>query len=115
MHKYCPDAGVANRGSLPRRDCRRGDDEEKRIKREGTKGIDTRANRITVFRLACFEPALPGGSARVTREGVDWFSSGVCGVSLKPLGWSRATEGTWPSSFPSPFSSVFFTHAHVCA
>lgn len=28
-----------------------------------------------------------------------WTGFGAaCGVSLKPLGWSRATRGTWPSS-----------------
>lgn len=81
------------------------------------RGIDTRANRITVFRLACFEQTLPGGSARVMREGVDWFSSSVCGVSLKPLGWSRATGGTWPSSppLPPPFLSVTFLRTRTYA
>lgn len=29
----------------------------------------------------------------------------TCGVSLKPLGWSRATKGTWPSS-PSRFLTL---------
>jgi len=39
----------------------------------------------------------------------------VCGVSLKPLGWSRATGGTWPSSSLPPLflPCLFYARAHM--
>lgn len=81
------------------------------------RGTDTGANRITVFRLACFKPGIARRLGKGDeREGVDWFSSTVWGESKTVRLVACYRRHVAILLFPSPFTArVSFTHARICA